>query len=160
MNSINYKIVVLNNNNDLKEKYQQKKVEMAENNMEDAGMDLFIPDTITIPGNTKGMLVGLDIKANAFVNTEQKSSYMLFPRSSMGSKTPLRLANSIGLVDRHYTGELKMCIDNLSCEDYVIKKYDRLVQLVGPTHELPCFELVDELEDTVRGAGGYGSTGR
>ena len=78
----------------------------------------------------------------------------------MGSKTPLRLANSIGLVDRHYTGEIKMCIDNLSSEDYVIKKYDRLVQLVGPTHELPCFELVDELEDTVRGVGGYGSTGR
>ena len=49
----------------------------------------------------------------------------------MGGKSPLRLCNSIGLVDREYTGELFVCVDNIDDKDYVIKKNDRLVQLVG-----------------------------
>ena len=56
---------------------------------------------------------------------------MIFPRSSMGGKTPLRLSNSIGLIDPDYTGELLLLLDNISEEAYEINRMDRLVQLVG-----------------------------
>ena len=85
---------------------------------------------------------------------------MIFPRSSMGSKTPLRLCNSIGLVDPEYTGESFLIVDNMSEEPYTIEKYDRLVQFVGPNHENPNVVVVDSLENTSRGSNGLGSTGR
>ena len=78
----------------------------------------------------------------------------------MGAKTPLRLCNSIGLVDREYTGELFICVDNMSDEDWIVKKNDRLVQLVGACHENIEMELVSELERTKRGENGLGSSGR
>ncbi|SCO72758.1 deoxyuridine 5'-triphosphate nucleotidohydrolase, putative [Plasmodium vivax] len=85
------------------------------------------------------------------------TSYLLFPRSSI-SKTPLRLANSIGLIDAGYRGELIAALDNTSEEEYLIKKNDKLVQLVSFTGEPLSFELVDELDETSRGEGGFGST--
>ena len=85
---------------------------------------------------------------------------MIFPRSSMGSNTPLRLCNSIGLVDPDYTGELFVCFDNHTSKDYVINRMDRLVQLVGPRHENPSINIVDELEITERGEKGLGSSGK
>lgn len=85
------------------------------------------------------------------------TSYLLFPRSSI-SKTPLRLANSIGLIDAGYRGELIAALDNTSEEEYVIKKNDKLVQLVSFTGEPLSFELVDELDETSRGEGAFGST--
>ncbi|KJP90165.1 hypothetical protein AK88_00013 [Plasmodium fragile] len=92
-------------------------------------------------------------KGPEIVNT----SYLLFPRSSI-SKTPLRLANSIGLIDAGYRGELIAALDNTSEHEYVIKKNDKLVQLVSFTGEPISFELVDELDETSRGEGGFGST--
>lgn len=87
--------------------------------------------------------------------------YMIFPRSSMGARTPLRLGNSIGLVDKDYRGNLKLCLDNLSDEPFTVEQGTRLVQLVRfggePFHG---FELVDILDETSRGAGGFGSTGK
>ena len=85
---------------------------------------------------------------------------MIFPRSSMGAKTPLRLCNSIGLVDPEYTGELLLFVDNMSDEPYEIKKGDRLVQLVGPSHEFPRVILVEKLKITDRNTNGIGSSGR
>ncbi|KAI4838394.1 deoxyuridine 5'-triphosphate nucleotidohydrolase [Plasmodium brasilianum] len=85
------------------------------------------------------------------------TSFLLFPRSSI-SKTPLRLANSIGLIDAGYRGEIIAALDNTSNEEYVIKKNDKLVQLVSFTGEPLSFELVDELDETSRGEGGFGST--
>ncbi|GAW81040.1 deoxyuridine 5'-triphosphate nucleotidohydrolase [Plasmodium gonderi] len=85
------------------------------------------------------------------------TSFLLFPRSSI-SKTPLRLANSIGLIDAGYRGEIIAALDNTSNEEYVIKKNDKLVQLVSFTGEPISFELVDELDETSRGEGGFGST--
>lgn len=85
---------------------------------------------------------------------------LLFPRSSI-SKTPLRMANSVGVIDSGFTGEIKVPLYNTSdVEIKDIEQYDKIAQLVI----VPCmsFELeaVDELEDTERGEGGFGSTGK
>lgn len=85
---------------------------------------------------------------------------LLFPRSSI-SKTPLRMANSCGVIDSGFTGEIKVPLYNTSeVEIRDIEKYDKIAQLVI----VPCmnFELepVDELDSTERGAGGFGSTGK
>ena len=84
---------------------------------------------------------------------------MMFPRSSI-SKTPLRVANSIGLCDSAYTGELKVPLYNTSDKEFRINKGDRYVQLVAPNLEEVSFKIVDSHRDTSRGSGGFGSTGK
>ena len=92
--------------------------------------------------------------------TLEPCSYMLFPRSSI-SKTPLRLSNSIGLIDSGYRGELLAVVDNISSEKYEVKKGDRLFQIVNKDL-VPFEEIVEteKLDETDRGDGGFGSTGR
>ena len=154
--SITYKVVVINNDdNNLKNKYINHNV----NYKTDVGLDIFIPNKIEVPANAISFKIGTGIKVSAFINNN-KSSFMIFPRSSMGSKTPLRLCNSIGLVDPEYTGESFLIVDNMSSESYVIEKYDRLVQFVGPSHENPDVIVVDSSEETIRSDKGLGSTGR
>ena len=154
--SITDKVVVINNDdNNLKNKYINHNV----NYKTDVGLDIFIPNKIEVPANAISFKIGTGIKVSAFINNN-KSSFMIFPRSSMGSKTPLRLCNSIGLVDPEYTGESFLIVDNMSSESYVIEKYDRLVQFVGPSHENPDVIVVDSLEETIRSDKGLGSTGR
>ena len=80
------------------------------------------------------------------------------PRSSI-SKTPLRLCNSIGLIDAGYRGEIMAAVDNIKDEDYIIDYGQRLFQIVAMDGSPLSFELVDTLSQTDRGAGGFGSTG-
>jgi dUTP pyrophosphatase len=129
------------------------------NYKKDIGCDLFCFKDITVPANAISFKIGLGICASAYIK-EDLSSYMIFPRSSMGAKTPLRLCNSIGLVDPEYTGELLLFVDNMSNEPYEIKNKDRLVQLVGPSHEFPRVILVEKLKITNRNTNGIGSSGR
>ncbi len=100
-----------------------------------------------------------------YVMTKNKSPepFKLYPRSSMGSKTPLRLSNQIGVIDSGYRGSLMACTDNISDKEYVINKHDRLLQIVSFTGEPMIVNIVnsvDELNYTKRGDGGFGSTGR
>ena len=152
--SIKYNILFINQNekNEYIPKYLKK------NYSDDVGLDLYIMKQITVPANSIGYKVPLGIKNNAFIS-DKLSSYMIFPRSSMGSKTPLRLSNSIGLVDPGYTGELIMCVDNISSNDFIIEKNSRLIQLVAPNHQTPSINFIDNLIDTKRNSNGFGSTG-
>ena len=153
--SIKYNVLFLDKNE--REIYKKKYIE--ENNYEgDVGLDLYNMKKIIVPKKTHSFKIKMGIKINAYRN-KKLSSYMIFPRSSMGSKTPLRLSNSIGLVDSGYTGELMVIVDNLSNEDYVIEESSRLVQLVGPNQETPEIEIVNILEETSRNTNGLGSTG-
>ena len=70
---------------------------------------------------------------------------MLYLRSSTASKTPLRLANCVGIIDREYRGPLIACFDNLSDEDYLITQHARLVQICGSPLQSISLELVEEL---------------
>ena len=84
---------------------------------------------------------------------------LLVPRSSM-SKTPLRCANSVGIIDADYRGELSIAYENVSCSDYMIFRGDRIAQLIIVPVAMVDVVEVDELTETERGAGGYGSTGK
>lgn len=128
----------------------------------DSGLDLFITqDTVIQPGETKlvplGICCQLVSKAWYCPWAKKYHSYMMFPRSSI-SKTPLRLANSIGLCDAGYVGELKVPLHNTGLMEFTVQKGERYVQLVSPNLEEAKFEVVNSLRDTSRGAGGFGST--
>lgn len=85
---------------------------------------------------------------------------LLFPRSNI-SKTPLRMANSVGVIDAGFTGEIQVPLYNTSeVEIRDIEQYDRIAQLVIVPLADVSLEIVDELDDTERGEGGFGSTGR
>ena len=99
--------------------------------------------------------VGFDVQAM----TSNGSGFFLLPRSSL-SKTPLRLANSVGLIDPNYRGNLIAALENTSDEDFTLARTSRPVQLALPS--LMPFDVVWSTEDlptTERGAGGFGSTG-
>ena len=81
------------------------------------------------------------------------------PRSSI-SKTPLRMSNSIGLIDGGYRGEIMASCDNIKDYEYQVEKGQRLFQIVSPDLSSIQFTIVDNLSDTSRGLGGFGSTGK
>ena len=83
---------------------------------------------------------------------------ILVPRSSM-SKTPLRCANSVGIIDADYRGEISIVYENISCSDYTIFRGDRIAQLIIVPIAMVDVIEVDKLSETERGDGGYGSTG-
>lgn len=119
-----------------------------------AGLDLYCPFSVTIPADSKRQ-----IPLGVAVEIPQDHMGLLTPRSSM-SKTPLRCANSVGIIDEDYRGEISIVYENVSCKDYTIARGDRIAQLVViPVAMVDVLE-VDELSETERGAGGYGSTGK
>ena len=125
----------------------------------DAGLDIFCPESLLIPAKSMGFKVNLGISCEALNNEKTEGvSYKLYARSSI-SKTPLRLSNSVGIIDKGYRGNLIACVDNLGEEDYLIQKNTRLVQICGSPLQDISFELVESLSETTRGSGGFGSTG-
>lgn len=84
---------------------------------------------------------------------------LLFPRSSIGKKTWLRMANSVGVIDSDYRGTIHALYDNIALERQEINKGDRSAQgMIIPIPKVE-FEEVEELTATERGSGGFGSTG-
>ena len=120
----------------------------------DAGLDLFVIEKQTI---SSGQTVR--IKFGISCENMDKKPYLLMPRSSI-SKTPLRLSNSIGLIDAGYRGEIMAAVDNVKREEYEIEKGQRLFQLVAMDGGPIYLELVEKLSQTNRGTGGFGSTGK
>jgi len=81
------------------------------------------------------------------------------PRSGLALKHGITVANSPGTVDSDYRGEVKVILVNLSDDNFTIQRGDRIAQLVVSPVTLATWAEVDELEDTARGEGGFGSTG-
>ena len=120
----------------------------------DAGLDLYIlEDQVFTPGETKLIKLGISCEP------EDGKAYFLMPRSSI-SKTPLRLANSIGLIDGGYRGEIMAPCDNIKEAEYTVEKGQRLFQLVAADCSAISYTIVKELSETSRGSGGFGSTGK
>ena len=119
----------------------------------DAGLDLYVLENIHFEaGETKAIKLGISCEP------EDGKAYYLLPRSSI-SKTSLRMANSIGLIDGGYRGEIMAVCDNIKTQGYTVEKGQRLFQLVAADSSAIEYELVETLETTTRGAGGFGSTG-
>ena len=85
---------------------------------------------------------------------------LVFARSGLGVKHGISLSNGVGVIDSDYRGEIQVGLTNLSGAPYTIQPGDRIAQLVVTPVVLPAVEIVEELEDTGRGTGGFGSTGR
>ena len=120
----------------------------------DSGLDLYVlKDQLFKSGETNKIKLGISCEA------ENGESYFLFPRSSI-SKTPLRMANSIGLIDGGYRGEIMAVCDNIKDFEFKINKGDRLFQLVSADLSAINFKIVNNLSETDRGSGGFGSTGK
>jgi len=82
------------------------------------------------------------------------------PRSGLAYKKGVGVVNSPGTIDADYRGEIKVILINLSNEHLVIEDGERVAQMVIAKHERAEWELVEELSETDRGAGGFGSTGK
>ena len=85
---------------------------------------------------------------------------LIFARSSLGTKRGLAPANKVGVIDSDYRGEVKVCLHNHSAQPQVIEPAERVAQLVIVPFLPAQYEEAEELSDTVRGEGGFGSTGR
>ena len=114
----------------------------------DSGLDLFFPNEVNI-GATETKLINLGIQCEAYPskNKEHNISYYLYPRSSI-SKTPLRMANSVGIIDAGYRGPIIVAVDNTSDEPYCIEAGQRLFQICSPTLQPITFELTNSLSET------------
>lgn len=132
--------------------YLRDKYEVKHNYDTDCGFDLY-QETITIPKNARGFT----IKFGVACEPSELRGYYLYPRSSI-SKTPIRLANSVGIIDPTYRGEIIAKVDNLSDEDYTLFSTTSLFQLCNPDLSPMDLEFVNELSVTCRGSGGFGST--
>lgn len=135
---------------------------MTNNAYCDAGFDLFVPhDVVCTNQGVNKVNFGIRVAARMSNATlySYPIGYFLCPRSSI-SGTPLRLANSIGIMDSGYRGEVIAKFDCLYDPHYVIKQYVKLVQIVAPGMVPIRVTIVDSLgESTERGEGGFGSTG-
>jgi len=139
----------------------------------DAGFDLYNTESI-VSKSCQSIIVDYKIQCAMKVcinGTERYVGYYLYCRSSTGSKTPLRLSNSVGIIDSGYRGNIKACFDNINNSDinsgsnnFVLKQGERYTQLCPPNLEYPMkVVIVDNISDlgknTTRGVGGFGSTG-
>ena len=122
-----------------------------------AGADLFAcieSEIIIKPGKTNMIPVGIAVEIPVGFGG------FIFPRSSLGCKYGITLPNCVGVIDSDYRGELCVPLINLGSADFVIQNGDRIAQLVILPVENAEYEDASELSDTVRGKGGFGSTGR
>ena len=81
------------------------------------------------------------------------------PRSGLALKHGITVLNTPGTIDADYRGEIKVCLINLSQADFIVSDGERIAQMVIARHEQGEFAVVEELEETERGEGGYGHTG-
>lgn len=81
------------------------------------------------------------------------------PRSGLALKHGITVLNTPGTIDADYRGEIKVCLVNLSQADFIVSDGERIAQMVIARHEQGEFAVVEELEETERGEGGYGHTG-
>ena len=122
-----------------------------------SGMDLVanIEEPIKIsPGNTSLIPTGI------FIAIPKNFEIQIRPRSGLAAKNNISVLNTPGTIDSDYRGELKIILINLGKKDFIIKKNDRVAQMILAPVVKAEFEEVSELPETVRGEGGFGSTGK
>ena len=122
-----------------------------------SGMDLiaFIKDPIKIAPNTSALIpTGISVAIPSDVEIQIR------PRSGLAAKSSISVLNTPGTIDSDYRGELKIILFNHSKKEFVVRNNDRIAQMVlMPVLKID-FEEVDDLPDTLRGSGGFGSTGK
>lgn len=121
-----------------------------------AGADLYsgMTDAITIePGNTEFIHTGIAMEIPTGLVG------LIYARSGMACKKGIAPANKVGVIDSDYRGEIIVALHNHSDSPVTVEPGDRVAQLVLAPYVTGVFHEVEELNDTVRGEGGFGSTG-
>lgn len=121
-----------------------------------AGMDLRA--TIEVPITLKPLERTI-VKTGLFIELPIGYEAQVRPRSGLAAKKGITVLNSPGTVDADYRGEIGVILVNLSNEDFVIENGERIAQLIIAKHERAEWIEVEELSETARGEGGFGSTG-
>lgn len=146
--NINMKIKIINTSNHPLPEY---KTELS------AGMDLCanLSESITLKSLERKLIpTGLFIELPAGFEAQVR------PRSGMAFKHGLTVLNSPGTIDADYRGEIGVILVNLSTEEFTIQDGERIAQLVIAKHETSAWQEVEMLDETIRGEGGFGSTGK
>ena len=167
---MNLKIYVDTTDRELVNKYLQAINEhnlKISNNIDhiDAGFDLFCPENKNFVSNKVNKLdhqVICSAKIIDHNNNAYYTGYYMYPRSSI-SKTNLRLANNVGIIDAGYRGHLIGMFDVINANTTSINRFDRYLQICAPGLIPILVEMVGSVEElgekTIRGDGGFGSTG-
>ncbi len=122
-----------------------------------AGADLYVcmEEPVTIaPGDTAFLSTGIAIAV------PEGYAGLVFARSGLGCKRGLAPANKVGVIDSDYRGEVRVALHNHSGQSQTVEDGERIAQLVVVPVLAPELVETEELDDTERGAGGFGSTGR
>jgi|TARA_B100001093_G_scaffold492482_1_gene533658 dUTP pyrophosphatase len=122
-----------------------------------SGLDLeaFIEEDLVLkPNNTTLVPTGLSVAI------EDDLEIQIRPRSGLAAKNMISVLNTPGTIDSDYRGEIKVILINLGKDNFIIKKGDRIAQMVVCPIIKANFEIVNELPETLRGTSGFGSTGK
>jgi dUTP pyrophosphatase len=120
-----------------------------------AGMDVVsAEDVILAPGARHAVATGFAIAIPEGYEVQVR------PRSGLALKHGITCLNTPGTIDADYRGEVKVILANLGHEPFAVRRGERIAQLVPAAVQRAAFTQVEELDETVRGAGGFGSTGR
>ncbi len=120
-----------------------------------AGLDVVAAEDVTLaPGQRHAVATGFAIAIPPGYEVQVR------PRSGLALKHGITCLNTPGTIDSDYRGEVKVILANLGAEPFEIRRGERIAQLVPAVVTKAAFEEVDSLDETHRGAGGFGSTGR
>jgi dUTP pyrophosphatase len=122
-----------------------------------AGMDLraFITENIVLKPLQRSL-----VPTGLFIELPVGFEAQIRPRSGLAFKNGITVLNTPGTIDADYRGEIKVILVNLSADEFVIKSGERICQMIISKHEKANLVEVDVLSDTIRGAGGFGHTGK
>lgn len=131
-----------------------------------------------LPSYSTIMSAGMDLRANLeqaivlrplerkliptglFIELPQGFEAQIRPRSGLALKKGITVLNTPGTIDADYRGEIGVILINLSNQDFTIENGERICQMIVAAHETVEWNLVDDLNETKRGAGGFGHTGK
>lgn len=122
-----------------------------------AGMDIraFLTDEIVLKPFQRVL-----VPTGLFIELPEGFEAQIRPRSGLALKHGISVLNTPGTIDADYRGEIGVILINLSQDDFVIKNGERICQMIIARHEKASWNNVEILEETVRGAGGFGHTGK
>ena len=122
-----------------------------------AGMDLraYLEDPIVLKPLQRVL-----VKTGLFISLHPGYEAQVRPRSGLALKKGISVLNAPGTIDADYRGEIGVILINLSDSDFMINTGDRIAQMVIAKHETISWKVVDELDDSLRGDKGFGSTGK
>lgn len=121
-----------------------------------AGMDLYanIDEPITLKPLERTL-----VKTGLFISLPKGYEAQIRPRSGLAFKNGITVLNTPGTIDADYRGEIGVILVNLSSQDFTVNDGDRIAQMVIAKHETATWEAVENLDETNRGEGGFGSSG-